>query len=126
MAYKYLHDLSIIELGKRYRFRLMPEKKVVTGTVILVEPNPENKCRGKIHTENDNARLYAGEYQYFQYNEYPDEPDITDLFSNLSEFKEFIEDIFYEGFGERYPTIGSNQKIEKIFKDWLEHKRIKL
>lgn len=62
MTYKYLHDLSIIEIGKKYRLRLMPDRIEVTGTVILVDPNPSNPARGKIHTQNTNSRLYSGEY----------------------------------------------------------------
>lgn len=118
MTYKYLHDLSIIELGKKYRFRLMSDRVEVIGTVILVEPNPSNSSKGKIHTETANSRLYAGEYQYFQYDE---DKDISSAFENIEDLKLFAMNVFQLGREDRsiFHKMGRD-KVNKFISDWLK------
>lgn len=125
MEYTYLHDLSIIEIGKKYNFRLMPDNRSVTGTVILVEVDPDNVSKGKIHTENNSDRFYVGEYQYLQYSEYSDE--IPKLFSSIVEFRNFVKDTFREGVmceGMSHKGKEFYECVELIVKNWLVKKGI--
>ena len=71
MAWKYLDDFKNLELGRRYKMRLMPDNREAMGVLSEVRILEGELNKGYLELL-DAARFTVNEYQYIQYEEYDD------------------------------------------------------
>ena len=70
MAWKYLHDFSVLNKGSRYKIKLMPDNKEIMGTLEEVKILDGELNKGFLGF--DSGRFTVNDYQYIQYEEYDD------------------------------------------------------
>ncbi len=71
MSWKYLDDFKNLKIGRRYKIRIMPDKREGMGILEEVRVDDGELNKGFIGLTTG-GRFIIGEYQYVQYQEYDD------------------------------------------------------
>ncbi len=71
MAWKYLDDFKNLEIGRRYKIRVMPDMREGMGILEEVRIDEGELNKGYVGLKTG-GRFIIGEYQYIQYEEYDD------------------------------------------------------
>lgn len=94
--WKYITSPDLIEIGKRYKLKSMPNGSEVMGIVTKI-----TKFNGFLSFHSDSWRITIQEHEYFLYQEFTE--DVTTFFNEVVRVTRNIKKVF--------PNVGYDVKV---------------